>query len=465
MAEGKMLFSLDLARFREVLSPLRSSHPDCFSLQHEFKTKEVSLSQSLLIWEEESGKTWLLADFENKKTYDIERADDTEENQTVKVRERSSEAEQPVTLEGAEAILSRLQSARGTDQGFIDLLKRLNLDELNLEGLKRSDLSGAGFSFEFVHQDLLTVHSMLREILISSREWLLNLSRGESENVSMYLQQFYENVRKIEKFEISDGDPRQTHANLLQEISQFCNSVKEPLGHIIAYLSSRKVEQLGAEVNDTVATAVDRLNIEADRAKENNDEVEKKEAERQQKFDQLELEMQNQLLEKPISQYKAIFAEQAKEYRKGAWIWLGMAGVATAAFFGVFFLLPTLLKPGGNQLTKMTEILQSLFTKGLLLSPIYMWLNRSIKNYTAQKHLEVINTHRQKALETFDTFVAAAEGNRETRDAVLLSATEAIFDANQSGYLSAKASGSDSRSPIQQVIREIIPEKSSTKGG
>ena len=110
-----------------------------------------------------------------------------------------------------------------------------------------------------------------------------------------------------------------------------------------------------------------------------------------------------------------------------------------------------------------TGVLQNLFTKGFLLSPIYLWLNRSIKNYTAQKHLEVVNTHRQKALETFDTFVAAAEGNRETRDAVLLAATDAIFDANQSGYLSAKASGTDSKSPVQQVIREIIPDRSPTK--
>ena len=207
---------------------------------------------------------------------------------------------------------------------------------------------------------------------------------------------------------------------------------------------------------------MDRLNAETDRGKKSNDEAEQKTAERQQEFDRLKLEWQNQLVEKPISQYKTIFAEQAKQHRKGAWIWLGMAGLATAAFFGVFFSLPipALLEPGGTQLT---GALQSLFTKGFLLSPIYLWLNRSIKNYTAQKHLEVVNTHRQKALETFDAFVAAAEGNRETRDAVLLAATEAIFNANQSGYLSAKASSSDSRSPVQQVIREIIPERSPTK--
>ena len=170
--------------------------------------------------------------------------------------------------------------------------------------------------------------------------------------------------------------------------------------------------------------------------------------------------MQNQLTEKPISQYKAIFADQAKEYHKEAQNWLWIAIGTTAVFFGAFYLLPTLIESGGPG---WTGILQNLFAKGFLLSPIYLWLNRSIKNYAAQKHLEVINTHRQNALETFDTFVAAAGENRETRDAVLLSATDAIFDANQTGYLSPKGSGADSKSPVQQVIREIIPDKSSPK--
>ena len=116
-----------------------------------------------------------------------------------------------------------------------------------------------------------------------------------------------------------------------------------------------------------------------------------------------------------------------------------------------------------TQMSTRPRILQNFFAKVFLLSPIYLWLNRSIKNYTAQKHLEVINTHRQNALETFDTFVTAAGENRETRDAVLLSATEAIFDANQTGYLSTKSSSGDSKSPVQQVIREIIPDKSSPK--
>ena len=456
MAEGQMLFSLDSERFRAALSQLSSSNS--FNLQHEFKTKGSSLSQSLLTWQGESGNTWLLADFENKKTYDIEVVGDTVENQRVVVSEQSTEAEQPFTLTNTETILLQLQSVyQGTDQGFIDFLKRINLDELDLERLERSDLSGAGFSFEPVYQDLLVVHSMLRETLTSSHEWMLHFPRGIARDaVTQQLQQFYENVRQIEDFEISDDNPKQTHDNLLQGISSSCDTAKQSLRDIVGYLSSGKVSQRAAEVDDLVA----KLKTENNRAEGIINETKKKLAEKEEEVDQLILKMQNQLTEKPISQYKAIFADQAERYRKGSQFWLVMAGVATGVFAAVFVLLSKFLEIEGTQLS---ETLQNLFTKGFLLSPIYVWLNRSIKNYTAQKHLEVTNTHRQNALETFDTFVAAAEGNRETRDAVLLSATEAIFDANQTGYLSTKSSGADSRSPVQQVIREIIPDKSSPK--
>ena len=448
---------MDLEKFREVWD-----HQNWFDLQHAFRTETVHLSKSLLTWTGESGNKWLLADFENKKTYDIEMVGDATESPMVEIWEQGSEEEQLVTSKDTERILSYLQTAHGTDGGFIDLITRLNLDELDLERLKRSDLSGAGLSFEFLQENLLIVHGMFRNILTSSRESLFYLSRGQRNTVTQHLQKFYEHVRQIGDFGISDENPREAHAKLLQRILQFCDSAKQPLSEIIAFLSSRKVDQLVTQVNTTVGDAVSKLNTETNRAKQNNDEVERQKKEMQQEFDRLKLEVQNQLVEKPISQYKAIFQEQAKVHQKGSRFWLVMAGVATLAFVVAFCVLSAVVK---FDTTQLTGTLQNLFTKGFLLSPIYVWLNRSIKNHTAQKHLEVINTHRQNALETFDTFVAAAEGNRETRDAVLLAATEAIFDANQTGYLPTKAIGPDSRSPAQQIIREIIPQKSSTKDG
>ena len=80
--------------------------------------------------------------------------------------------------------------------------------------------------------------------------------------------------------------------------------------------------QLTAEADDSVA----KLKSETNRAEEIVNEIEKKSAEKEEEIDQLILRMQNQLTEKPISQYKTIFADQAKEHHKGAWNWLKMAG-------------------------------------------------------------------------------------------------------------------------------------------
>ena len=281
-----------------------------------------------------------------------------------------------------------------------------------------------------------------------------------AQNLKTSLPQFYENIQEIESFDARSENPQETHANLLRSIYSSCDSVKKSLVPIGTYLSSAKVVQLSAEINDTVTAAANRLESEITRAQESNNDAEKQREEIQQELSQLRHERQTQQAKESVADYKEIFEKQAKEYRKGAWIWLGAAGGATVVFFAAFVGLTIWL---GSEGSGLTGTLQNLFTKGFVLSPIYVWLNRSIKNHAAQKHLEVINTHRQKALETFNRFFDAAGQNQETRDAVLRSATDAIFDANQTGYLSTKGSSADSKSPVQQIIREFMPDKSSPK--
>ena len=142
----------------------------------------------------------------------------------VQVSGLPEETEQLFTLEDTETMLSRLKlnpqtghRPQGTDEGFIDFLKKFDLDQIDLDSLKRTDLSGAGLSFEVVHQDMLTVHGMLRDILTSSREWLLDLPRGTFAGVGTYLQQFYENLAAIRDFQISGENPTETHVDLLGE--------------------------------------------------------------------------------------------------------------------------------------------------------------------------------------------------------------------------------------------------------
>ena len=464
MNEGKIQFILDYEQFNEILS-----QENWFKLRHEFEMKGDFLSQSFLIWQGKSSYTWLLADFETEKTYDIKGNVETEKPDRLEVLESSTQREQLIKPEDPEKIFSFLgQSPKGTDEGFINFSTKLsiNLDTIDLEKLKRSDLSGAGFSFESVHSSLLIVHKMFYEILTSSNESLINFSRPDLQEVVNNVKQFYRHARQILEFEIKGENPSENYKNILTNITQFCEDMKGPLRNHIAYLNSNKVDQLANQINTTLTAAEEKVNTaissETERLQKISEEAQQNEEKRQESFDKIYIQLQNQLAEKPISQYKTVFENQAKKHRTMAWVWLGVTSGLAILFSVIFWRLLTDIGSAANQVNQLSTILPNLFAKGFYLSLIFLILNRVIKNYTAEKHLEVINTHRQNALETFDTFVAAAEGNRETRDAVLLAATRAIFEANQTGYLSAKTSSSDTANPVQQIIKEVIPSKSST---
>ena len=459
MTEGQLLFPLDYERFNEI-----TQQDNLFKLREEFDTRNFPLSQSLLISPVGQNIRWLLVDFENKKIYDIRKESDT----TVEISEGPDMEQQTDLLSDASSILPLLQEGRGTHIGIIDALKRLNLNfnTVNLENLKRSDLSVRKLDFESVYPDLEVTYKMLYEILAAPRTALISLSSKDVQQLKNHILQSHEMIKKIVDFGVGERDEniRDQHNSLLKEIRQFCERVKSTLLQAAAYLSSKTVEQLEDRLNAALTNVEERLNTtistETEKLQKLGEEAEEKEQERQESFDQLKVQLENQLTEKPISKYKTTFNDQAKKHGKTAWVWLWTTVGLTLVSAGIFWWLLKDLVPAANDLP---AVLPNLLAKGFFLSLIYLLLNRSIKNYTAEKHLEVINIHRQNALETVDPFLDATKENRETRDQILLAATKTIYDANQSGYLSTKTSGSDSASPVQQIIKEVMPSKSSGK--
>lgn len=455
MAERNMLFTWQ----RELFDEIQNQSDDLLTLRSEFEMRGSLLSRSLLIWQTDSGN-WSLADFGNEKIYYIEVG-----NAEVEI---SEEMEGWGSIETNPGNLLSSSIVYGTHEGFIDwlltLAKLVSVDQYSQDSLKRADLSGRRLSFEIVNPDLLTVHEMLKEIVTAPRESLIGLSKDNLQQISNYLRQLLDKFQEIYNFNPPNSDLqniREKHKGTLQEIVRFCDEVRQQLGPIVAYLQSKKAEQLETQVNATVANtvtnAVQKLNTETDRFQKQGDQAEKNETQRQEEFDQLKSQVQDLLAEESVSKYETVFAEQANKHQKAAFWWLIATGAWIIVFGGVFYWLFNALKLGG---TEWVGILQNIFTKGFLLSLIYLVLNRSIKNYTAEKHLEIVNRHRQNALRTFQAFHSAAGENQETRDAVLTAATNAIFDANQSGYLSAKMRGSESTNPIPQVIKAVVPSSS-----
>ena len=450
MQGERILFTLNYERFQRILS-----QSNWFKLQQEFKN---SLSESFLIWrevEEGGSDRWLLMDLERHSSYSISRRDekgtviaDEDGNPVGHVSEFPALNDQ---LQNTSELVKLLQTnpqtgygPQGTRAGLILLLMKLNVGSLYLEGLRRSELSGSKFDFENVHSDVSAVHGMFHEILTSGYEDLINLSDTEVGTLRTYLPQFHEIAQKIENFDISGDNPRDRHADLLKEIYDFCSKAKSVLTPTITYLRSKQIES-------SMAKFVDFFDNAASKWKEFDAESEAK----LQKLDDLILKQENQLAEISISEYEKVFANQAEKHQAGAKRWF--CGIVCLVIVSIVIFIWAIKDLGSA--TQLSIIVQNVFQKGFLISVFYVLLNRSIKNYTAEKHLEIVNRHRQNALATFEAFADAAGENRDTRDHVLMAATDAIFDANQSGYLSVKTPRSDSASPIQQMVRAVVPDK------
>ena len=416
-------------------------------LCNEFEMRKYSLSRSLLIWTGDGSDNYSLSDIDKKKFYHIVKRSDAE----IEVWEDDWDS---VTLR----IPPLHYDVHGTFEGFIDWLKLTGLNITDFEKLKRPDLSHQKRDFEIVYDDLLAVYELLRGILMSPRESFLDLPNDDVQKIRTYLGQFWELTNTILRLGSSISKDR--HTEISQQILQFYDEVKQQLGQVVTHLKSKKSEQLETQVNTTVAEAMEELKTEKDLLRNQRQEAEENESARQKEFAELKNKLEDELTKETVSKHKKIFAKQADEHRRVSLKWLIATGVLIVAFGAVFYWLFETLRLGG---TEWVGVLQNVFTKGFLLTLIYFVLNRSIKNYSAQKHLEVVNRHRQNALDTFDDFFESAGNNPETRHAVLIAATDAIFDANQSGYLSAKAKGSDSANPIQQVVRTAFPGSSSTR--
>ena len=125
MAEGQLLFTLDYDRFDRI-----RQEDNLFGLRREFDTKNAPLSLSLLISPAAGTEiSWLLTDFGNKKTYKVKKENET----TVEILEGIDIKQRTDILTDASIILPRLREGVGTHIGFIDTLRMLDFNIVDLE--------------------------------------------------------------------------------------------------------------------------------------------------------------------------------------------------------------------------------------------------------------------------------------------------------------------------------------------
>lgn len=155
-----------------------------------------------------------------------------------------------------------------------------------------------------------------------------------------------------------------------------------------------------------------------------------------------------------ITQHTVNFEEASKKYKRLSNWWLSsivITGVLIIFLSLFLFNSPIQLEPDDPYASY--RFIQAAIARFTALFTVLILLFWEVRNYNAAQHNYTINQNKQNALSTFETFVSAAR-DEETKNAVLMQTTKAIFSNLPSGYLKNE-SGEDGSSQIIEIARGI----------
>lgn len=246
----------------------------------------------------------------------------------------------------------------------------------------------------------------------------------------------------IQKFQSTQPNPVEARNNLIQQVeNQYVdqhNQITQVLAY--AYTKGTDFESLMGEAKIAVSKA----------------EEEAKKAENSSK--QIEGILTAAKKASPVigvEKYAVIFKDEADSHRKSGYWWLGATiGIAVLTIaFGIWIV--------SFYVDKVKEMntpqsIQVGLSKLVILAVLYFSLVWSARIYKAQQHNCVVNQHRHNALNTFETFVNTTE-DKETKNAVLIQTTKAIFSPQHSGFTAHEKELSTSPQ-VLEIVRSVVGE-------
>ena len=323
-----------------------------------------------------------------------------------------------------------------------ETLKRLSGEIANIarleEGklLRRPDKWGDEF-------DLTNAGRSIRIALKIANELdglpLQELPEAVAENMAVRLGEIGGILTRIKGYSVAQSDTRpidfknEVETGLRDQIELFLNEV----GLWLTFLKvdSRDDEKLREEAKSIQTEMKGLLNDAKVQRQSTNEEIKSI------------LESLRQASgEAGVSVHAHHFAKEVGRLSWVSWIWLGVTGFLMAAL--VLFLwayAPEIVSAGASSAQMAGAVSTKLSIAAVLLTSV-LWCGRM---YKAVEHRRAVNRHKELALKTFKTFVDATDVE-QTKDAVLLAATNSIFDNVPTGLVDQKGATKDH--PIMQIV-------------
>ncbi|PIY96746.1 MAG: hypothetical protein COY66_03080 [Candidatus Kerfeldbacteria bacterium CG_4_10_14_0_8_um_filter_42_10] len=157
----------------------------------------------------------------------------------------------------------------------------------------------------------------------------------------------------------------------------------------------------------------------------------------------------------PVEKFSGIFNEQSIINNKSAKLWMTLYIATIIITIGIAWWLFNNFYVEIKNVTNTSGAIQLLVAKLVFISIAFYLLHRFSKNYSAQKHLESVNKHRESSLKVFKAFVESTNDDK-IKNVILVQASKAIFDNVDTGYITQ---GSDVNSPEIKFIEGVLQKR------
>lgn len=338
-------------------------------------------------------------------------------------------------------VLIQEKQARENLQSSLD-----KLAAITPESLVRTSELGTALDFSDgvdVFRRTLSLFESLRESNLD------NMPLNVLNQLTQFATQATQTFKQIHEFDPSgQNNPAGIRDSLIKQVADQYQGFFQHISPIIAY-SVRKGTDFDRLERDARTALEEIRRLQTEITKQRTEIVSQAQAALEQ--------VQRAAAQVGVAQHAVHFKEEAAEHLRRSWYWLiatGVLALATAGF-GAWSLYHYATEAVALNTAQSVQLAISKLVVFSILYLAAIWCGRT---YRAQWHNYVVNKHRQNALSTFETFVKAA-GDEQTKNAVLLQATQAIFQPQSSGF--AGRDSETSQSPqILEIIRGVTGSRS-----
>lgn len=262
-------------------------------------------------------------------------------------------------------------------------------------------------------------------------------------NVTGDFQRITRLLSEIDSFEIDKVvDPKTERDRICADLHHEAESLLSKIQPYIPYLISRR-EQDSKHIKTIRATS--------DEATQRLRRIKEWAEQQQETVERIVQTTQQSAVSTGIQEFTPEFDDEADRLETLSENWLiatGVLAVATICAAIYFYLTPSVSK----DITEWDILLKGI-SKVTIIAVIFtatIWCGRI---YRALAHQVTVNRHRALSLKTFQTFVEGTK-DRQTRDAVLLAATNAVF-ANVPTGLVEPSGDQDNKLNIVELSKQI----------